>query len=391
MTVETMVATSYEAFAELRRRLHAAPELSEREIGTAAIIRAALESAGPSDLLTGLGEMETGVCAVFDSGAPGPTVLLRAELDALPIQETNRFAHRSQRDGAAHKCGHDGHMATLVAVADGLQRAPVAKGRAYLLFQPAEETGTGAAAVIADRRFRALAPPDAVYAFHNVPRYPLGRVLVRDGLFAQASVAFVVGFVGTTSHSSYPEHGVNPARAATALVDAVDRFGTDFEGRAPVLGTISYAEIGRVDSGTNFGTTPGVARIMGVLRAEHDDDLTELRRKLAALAEELAGASGLEHSVDWQEAFAATRSHPDCVAVVEAAAEQAGLIAERLDTPFRWSEDFGYFTSAYKGAFFGLGSGVDQPQLHDDGYDYPDELIEIGARLYRAIVDRHLA
>ena len=386
-----MAVNGDDAFVQLRRRLHAAPELSEQETETAAMIRAALEAAAPDRLLTGLGAMGTGVCAVFDSGTPGPTVLLRCELDALPIQESNRFEHRSRHPGVAHKCGHDGHMATLVAVADGLRRSPIARGRAYLLFQPAEETGTGAAAVIADAQFQSLPPPDFVYAFHNVPRYPLGRVLVRDGLFAQASVAFIVRFGGTTSHSSYPEHGVNPARAATALVEAVDGFDRSFDGVLPVLGTISYAEIGRVDTGTNFGTTPGEARIMGVLRAECDEDLDGLRQQLDALAAELAGASGLEHALSWHEAFAATRSDPDCVRTVELAAERAGFDVERLTDPFRWSEDFGYFTSAYKGAFFGLGSGANQPQLHDDGYDYPDELIGIGAALYRGILDSHLS
>ena len=378
--------------AAFRRALHARPELSEHETETAKSIVDRLSQSAPDEIIDGLGRMRTGVCAVYDSGRPGPTVLIRAELDALPIQESNTFAHRSTSPGVSHKCGHDGHMATLVAVGDGLREKPVERGRVYLLFQPAEETGTGASAVIEDERFRALTPPDFVYAFHNVPRYPRGRVLIRDGLFAQASVGFIVRFHGKTSHSSYPEYGVNPSRAVTALVTAVNSFDTAMADRvgAPVLGTISYAELGVAEKGPNFGTSPGEATVMGVVRAHRTEDLELLREHLADVAGQLAADSALTHELDWYEAFAATESDSECVDVIERAALDAGLAVERLGEPFRWSEDFGYFTSAFTGAFFGLGSGVDQPQLHDDGYDYPDELIEIGARLYRGIIDRHL-
>jgi amidohydrolase len=386
------MSTAADDIAAFRRALHARPELSEHETETAKSIVGRLSQSAPDRIVDGLGRMRTGVCAVYDSGRPGPTVLIRAELDALPIQESNTFAHRSTTPGVSHKCGHDGHMATLVAVGDGLREKPPERGRVYLLFQPAEETGTGASAVIEDERFRALTPPDFVYAFHNVPRYPHGRVLVRNGLFAQASVGFIVRFHGKTSHSSYPEHGVNPSRAVTALVTAVNSFDTAMADRvgAPVLGTISYAELGVAEKGPNFGTSPGEATVMGVVRAHRTEDLKLLREHLAEVAAQLAADSALTHELDWYEAFAATESDSECVDVIERAARDAGLAVERLDEPFRWSEDFGYFTSAFTGAFFGLGSGVDQPQLHDDGYDYPDELIGIGARLYRGIIDQHL-
>jgi amidohydrolase len=386
------MSTAADDIAAFRRALHARPELSEHETETAKSIVGRLAQSAPDRIVDGLGRMRTGVCAVYDSSRPGPTVLIRAELDALPIEESNTFAHRSTTRGVSHKCGHDGHMATLVAVGDGMREKPPERGRVYLLFQPAEETGTGASAVIEDERFRALTPPDFVYAFHNVPRYPHGRVLVRNGLFAQASVGFIVRFHGKTSHSSYPEHGVNPSRAVTALVTTVNSFDTAMADRvgAPVLGTISYAELGVAEKGPNFGTSPGEATVMGVVRAHRTEDLKLLREHLAEVAGQLAADSALTHELDWYEAFAATESDSECVDVIERAARDAGLAVERLDEPFRWSEDFGYFTSAFTGAFFGLGSGVDQPQLHDDGYDYPDELIGIGARLYRGILDHHL-
>ena len=377
----------------LRRHLHAHPELSERERDTAAAIIRWLAATGPTAVMEGLGHMQTGICAIYDSGEPGPAVLIRCELDALPIQETNTFEHRSTVDGVSHKCGHDGHMATLVAVAESLHERPVSRGKVYLLFQPAEETGTGAAAVLQDSRFQALTPPDFVYAFHNVPKFPLGQVLLRPGLFAQGSVGFIATYRGKTSHSSYPEHGVNPAAAVTELVGTVNRFGESLKDKveAPVLGTVSYAQLGTAEKGPNFGTTPGEGVVMGVVRAHRTADLEIVRDELTTLARQLAEEHGLGHELSWHEHFAATESDSDCVANIEAAAADAGLEVTHLEEPFRWSEDFGHFTDTFTGAFFGLGSGSEQPQLHDDGYDYPDELIGIGASLYRAIIDRHLA
>lgn len=387
--MSTSPASEFRAF---RRSLHAHPELSGREVETAQRVVERLAGSAPARIATGLGSMRTGVCAVYEGAQPGPTVLVRCELDALPIAERNRFAHRSTVPGVSHKCGHDGHMATLAALAADLGAKPIARGRVLLLFQPAEETGEGAVAVLQDPAFRALGGPDYVYAFHNVPKFPLGAVLVREGVFAQGSVGFMVEFSGRTSHSSYPEHGINPTAAVTQLVTAVDSFGSNFAGRAsaPVLGTVSYARIGRQETGPNFGTTPGEACVSGVVRAQRTADLDLLRAELAGLAARLAVESGLEHTLSWHEAFAATECDGRCVAEVKAAASQLGLSVQELEEPFRWSEDFGYFTAAFKGALFGLGSGVDQPQLHDDGYDYPDELIEIGARLYRSLIDRHL-
>ena len=224
-----------------------------------------------------------------------------------------------------------------------------------------------------------------------MPKYPLGQVLLRKGLFAQGSVGFIARYRGKTSHSSYPEHGVNPSAAVTALVAAVNRLDETLAGSvsAPILGTVSYAQLGVAEKGPNFGTTPGEGVVMGVVRAHRTSDLERVRDELASLAGRLAGDEGLEHELSWHEAFAATESDDDCVATIEAAAAESGVDTRYLGDPFRWSEDFGYFTAAFKGAFFGLGSGTEQPQLHDDGYDYPDELIMIGASIYRAIIDRH--
>ena len=190
---------------EARRELHKHAELSFLETGTAKrILEALYQLAPPDDIFTGVGG--TGVVAVYNSGKPGPTVLFRAELDALPLQETNDFEHKSVTDGVSHKCGHDGHMATLLGLA-GVIRSPqkssnqddvdakglpptplpapiLTSGKVVLVFQPAEEEGTGAVAVLADPNFtNAVPPPDYVFAYHNIPSFRTGTVVLRREVF----------------------------------------------------------------------------------------------------------------------------------------------------------------------------------------------------------------
>ncbi len=372
-----------------RRRLHMDPELSEQEHRTAVAVEHELSDAAPPDrMLTGLGRMQTGLGAVYEGAAEGPTVMLRCELDALPIQEAGDCEHRSRREGVAHLCGHDGHMATMVAVAHSLHRRRPARGRAVLLFQPAEETGTGAEALLNDPRFTELAP-QFVFGFHNIPGYETGTLLLREGTFAAASVGFIVTFSGSTSHSSYPEYGRNPTAAVARLLDLVNGIETeragDFQSRS--TGTVTSARLGAVEIGPNFGTAPGEAEVMGVLRAYHDDDLATLKTVVSAEAERLAREAALECSVEWREEFAATENHDRAVRVLSAVAERHQRPCRVVEDPFRWSEDFGRYLQVWNGAFFGIGSGLRQPQLHSDTYDYPDELIPVGAAVYREILD----
>ncbi len=378
--------------AALRRRLHRHPEVSEQEYQTAAAVVQELAAAGPDRLITGLSRMRTGVCAVYEGKAEGPTVMLRCELDALPIRETGERSHRSVRDGVAHLCGHDGHMATMIAVAQSLRRRGITRGKAVLLFQPAEETGTGAAALLDDRRFTALSP-DVVLGFHNLPTFPCGVLVVRSGIFAAASVGFIVTFGGRTSHSSYPEHGLNPTAAVAGLMEFVNGIETHRQSAfgARSTGTITSARVGAVELGANFGTAPGEAVVMGVLRAYYNDDLLKLKSLIAEEAEGLAAPAGLSCEIEWREEFAVTENDAAVVDRIVEVARQRGWECRTVDEPFRWSEDFGRYLQHFDGAFFGIGSGEAQPQLHSDTYDYPDEIIPVGAEVYRALLDSYLA
>ena len=151
--------------------------------------------------------------------------------------------------------------------------------------------------------------------------------------------------------------------------------------------TLTQAVLGEKGPKMDFGVAPGVAEICGVIRAHEQDELEELKSMIEALSGEVCGRENLQRELSWHEAFPATVNHDDSVAIIAKAAESAGLQVQFLEEPFRWSEDFSHYLQRYPGAFFGIGSGIDQPQLHNEYYDYPDELLPTGVNVYLAIVD----
>ncbi|MBN2447566.1 MAG: amidohydrolase [Phycisphaerae bacterium] len=370
----------------LRQELHGIAELSGHEEETAAFLRDyLLRTCAPDDVVTNLGG--SGLAAVYSGRAAGPTVLLRSELDALPIPESRRLEYASRTDGVSHKCGHDGHMAILAGVAAVIGATRPGRGRIVLLFQPAEETGDGAARVLADERFAALAP-DMVFALHNLPGYALGSVVTRVGVFASTSEGFIAEFKGQTSHAAEPHRGRSPAPAIAQMINGLNSLAqlhTPLHAAAQV--TVIHASVGEAA----FGTSPGEGKVLATLRAHTDETMSTLRRECERLAASAANAFGLEHIVRWVEPFPYTRNHPYCAQLITDVAHELGLPVVEPDVPFAWTEDFGHFTHEFRGAMFGLGAGEDCPVLHHPHYDFPDELIPVGIRMFRALVDRALA
>ncbi len=177
---------------QLRRWLHAYPELSGFETKTAAHLIAYIEKLQPDKIVSNIGG--NGFLVLFDSGKPGQSILFRSELDALPIQEVNKFAYRSVTDGISHKCGHDGHATILCGLAEKLAMRRSLSGKVYLLFQPAEETGEGAKLVSDDAKFDIQ--PDYVFAFHNIPGYKKGTIVLKEGLFSAAVSSIIIKLIG---------------------------------------------------------------------------------------------------------------------------------------------------------------------------------------------------
>ena len=360
----------------LRRTLHQEPELSGDESVTARRVLDFLTACRPAEVIRGIGG--EGIAAVFSGAAPGPTVAFRAELDAVPVAETSGPAHGSRRPGRSHACGHDGHAAILAGLGLLLARRPPVRGRVVLLFQPAEETGEGATRVVTDPTFARIAP-DWIFALHNLPGHPRGRVIVRPGVFACASTGLAIRLAGATSHAAHPEQARCPALAMAALIQDLIALPRRFDFFSLV--TVVHARLGEVA----FGTTPGEAVIMATLRAAGDERLQALLDAVRLIAEERAAPEGLTLAIDTREPFAALVNHAQAVEVIRAAAREAGSEIQEPGAPFRWSDDFGRFTAVAKGAMFGLGAGRAHDPLHSPTYDFPEELIDRGVELFDRI------
>lgn len=358
-----------------RHALHRAPEVSGAEAGTAAAVAAMLGATDPDRLVVGLGGH--GVAAVYRGAAPGPVVMLRCELDGLPIEDLSAVPHRSQTAGVGHQCGHDGHMATLMALSRGLARRRPARGTAVLLFQPAEETGAGAAAVLADPKFAALAP-DYAFAMHNMPGLPLGTAALAEGPANCASQGLRLVFTGRTSHASAPEAGVSPGPALARLIPGLTALGP---GGAVEPGfrlvTVTHARMGE----PAFGIAPGHAELWLTLRTLMDADMAALHAAAVGMAQAEARAAGLQLEISAHDVFAACANHPEATAILRDAIAAEGLPVTSEGVPMRASEDFGRFGAGAKAAMFLLGAGEDHPRLHNPDYDFPDSLIPTGGNV----------
>jgi amidohydrolase len=363
-----------------RRHLHQHPELSGQEDWTAAEVAAALRLTGPTRLVTGLGGH--GVVAVFDGAEPGPCVMFRCELDALPIEDCAAVAHRSGIAGKGHLCGHDGHMAILLGLARRLGRQPPRRGRVILLFQPAEEDGSGARAVLADPAFDALRP-DWAFALHNMPGLPLGFVGLSEGPANCASRGVKVVFEGHTSHAATPELAATPARAVAQLVPAALNLGPggvlDDGFR---LVTVTHLRMGE----PAFGITPGEAEVWLTLRCLHDAPMAALVAEVQGLAMGFAQAEGLRVRFCEHDVFAACANHPQAAACFRRALEGLGMGHDPTTPPMRASEDFGVFGAVAKSAMILLGAGEGAPPLHNPDYDFPDDLIAPGLRIFERVL-----
>lgn len=364
---------------ELRRKLHRQPELSGEEVETAKTIIKALTHLAPSKIISGLGGH--GVAAVFDSGNPGPTILFRAELDALPIQEISDNPWKSKINGKGHLCGHDGHMMFLLGLGRILSRAPTQHGRVVLMFQPAEEDGSGARAVVADPKFEEIRP-DWAFAIHIEPGRPWSYVSTRTGLINCASQGLQIKLTGKTAHAADPEDGISPAQAVAQLIPALDALGDggklddDFR-----LVTVTHFQVGK----PNFGTAPADGAIYVTLRTACDKAMKSIANDARKLARKVAEEFDLAVEFDVFDDFAASINDPEATNLAIAAMDKLNIENGEYGLPMRASEDFGVFGWGAKAAMLCMGPGEGYAALHNPDYDFPDDLIPIGVSIFEQI------
>ena len=366
----------------LRRDLHAHPELAFAEHRTSDLVAARLQAAGLA-VRRGLGG--TGVVGLLEGRRPGPMIGLRADMDALPMQEANNFAHRSVHAGRMHACGHDGHTAMLVAAAETLAQAPEFGGRVAFIFQPAEE-GDGGARLMMDEGLFADYPCEEVYALHNWPGLEAGSFAVHRGAVMASADQFDITLRGRGAHAAMPHQGLDPVPAAAALIQTLQ---TVVSRRTDPL-RAGVVSVTRVQAGEAYNVIPETVTLGGTVRALDNRVRDALQEQITAAAEGVAAAHGLHAQVDYRRGYPATVNHAaqaDFAGRVAAALVSESQVRRDMD-PSMGAEDFGFMLMEKPGAYLWIGNGPGSGgcMLHNPLYDFNDAILPLGVRFWRALV-----
>jgi hippurate hydrolase len=375
-----------EEMREWRRDIHAHPELGFHEKRTSELVAARLESFG-IEVHRGIGK--TGVVGVLKNGQSPGSIGLRADMDALPIQEANTFAYRSRNEGVMHACGHDGHTAMLLGAAQHLARTRGFDGTVHFIFQPAEEGIGGAKAMVEDGLFRRF-PCEALFGMHNRPGMGLGRFAVRSGPMMAGGAFFDIDVAGRGAHGARPESGIDPvlaaAHIATAIQSIVSRNVRPIE--------TAVVSVTQIHAGDAYNVIPQSARLSGTVRAFSTEVMEMIGRNLARIAQGVAAGFGAGAKTDFRPIFPPLINDP-------AAAEfAAGICAElvgsdkvRRDPPLIMaSEDFSYMLAEVPGCYINIGNGDGEGacEVHNPGYDFNDAALAYGAAFFVRAVETKL-
>lgn len=383
MPVINRVAEFTSDVTEWRRHLHRNPELLFALDGTAAFVADKLRDFGCDVVETGIGQ--SGVVAVIRgrSDSSGRRVGLRADMDALPIEEIGEAEHRSRVPGKMHACGHDGHTAILLGAARYLAETRNFDGEAVLVFQPAEEGADGARAMLDDGLMERFGIQE-IYGMHNLPGMEVGRAAVRPGPVMAAADTFRITLNGKGAHAAMPHMGRDPIVAACHLVTALQSIvarDVDSLDRAVV-------SVGRISAGDAFNVIPHTAEILGTVRTFSPEvqDLVEAR--LGEIASHTAAAFGSTAEVSYTRDVPAVINHAEQSALVERVLR--GVVGDDhvvTDMPaMMGAEDFSQMLHARTGAYLFLGNGA-SASLHHPAYDFNDEAIPYGVSLWARLIE----
>lgn len=367
---------------ELRHDIHAHPEIGFEETRTSDVVARLLEGMGIA-VHRGLGG--TGVVGVLEGrSANGRRIGLRAELDALPIEEGTNLPYRSTVPGKMHACGHDGHTTMLVGAARYLAETRAFDGTAIFVFQPAEEGLGGARAMLKDGLFEKF-PCDEIYGLHNSPNGPHGKLKTRPGPIMAAADFFDIRIVGRGAHGAEPHRGVDPVIVATGLAQAMQSIVS--RNADPLKSAV--VSVTQIHAGAAYNVIPEEARLAGTVRT-FDAALRKLcSQRIRELAAGFAAAYGAGIEVEIRDVFSVLENAPEqAAAAAEIATELFG--AERVEadcTPRMGSEDFADMLHAVPGAYAWIG-GTPGPGLHNAGFDFDDSLIPLGAAYLARLVER---
>ncbi|MEP1329993.1 amidohydrolase [Pseudophaeobacter sp.] len=364
--------------AGLRQAFHRDPELGFQEQRTKAKLASLLREFG-LQVHEGVG-----VVGVLKSGSGNRAVGLRADMDALPITEQSRHNYVSQNPGVMHACGHDGHMVMLLAAAEKMAKVRDFDGTVVFIFQPNEEHGLGAQAMIEAGLLDDFSM-DEVYAIHNLPGAPLGQVSTRPGLICSSESLFEINISGQGGHASMPQVGVDAITVGAEVVMALQTIVS--RKLAPGAGAVVSVTEFLTDGQRNV--LPGRATLKGDVRARAPQDRTDLERFMRQITTGIAAAHGVTVEMSFKTEFIETLNAKQPVEAVMRSAQALGLETIGDREPMSFSEDFAHFSAALPGCFMLLGNGETGPHaqpLHADTYDFNDALLPIGSDLWVELV-----
>ena len=369
---------------DCRHQLHRMAEPSQHEEKTKEFILKQLQECSPTRIHTFPDNHNLVAEYFFDD--KGPTILLRADFDAVPVAETLPLEYASENPAVAHKCGHDGHTAILLGLAARLAQAKENKtlsGRILLFFQEAEEIGAGAAKLLNSDLLQQF-KIDKVYALHNIPGYPLGSIICKEGSFTCSVISCEIKMEGVTAHAAEPHTGISPFGALTRVAEtALQWTQSNLEHDDYQIVTLIGLQIG----GADYGVAAGSGALRLTLRAKND---RLLKKRISEIEEllrvETQHEPRLKSEVRWLEYFAESKNNPSAVEKIRSAAAANSLPYIEKKQPFAWGEDFGLLTQHYPGAMFGLGAGEHCPNLHHHDYDFPDEIIPAGIKMFWELI-----
>jgi amidohydrolase len=367
----------------LRREFHRFPELGFQEAKTKAKVAGILRDLG-LEVHEGVG-----VVGILRSGKGNRAIGLRADMDALPIREASTHDYPSQTPGVMHACGHDGHMTMLLGAAQALAADPGFDGTVVFLFQPNEEHGLGALAMIEEGVLERF-PIDEVYAMHNLPGAPLGQVSTRPGLICSSESLFEIVIHGQGGHASMPQAGRDAITIGAEIVQALQTIVS--RKLAPGAGAVVSVTEFLTDGQRNV--LPGTATLKGDVRARSPQDRNSIEAFLRQIAGGIAAAHGVSVKVGFNTEFFETINAEGPTQAVIRAAQNAGLETIGDRQPMSFSEDFAHFNAVVPGCFLLLGngdSGAHGQPLHSNDYDFNDALLPIGATLWAQIVRDRLS
>ena len=383
MSTEHRITELHDELIEIRHDIHRHPEIAFEEVRTADIVAEKLASWG-LDVHRGLGK--TGVVGTLRAGDSNRAIGLRADMDALPVDELNSFDHRSVIDGKMHACGHDGHTTMLLGAARYLAQNRDFSGTVHFIFQPAEEMFGGAKYMIEDGLFEKF-PVESVFGMHNMPGLPAGHFSVAAGPVMAAADEYRVKITGVGGHAAYPHYAVDPVYIASEIIVALQTIASR---RVDPLGSVVVSTT-VLRAGNAGNVIPESAEMVGSARAFTTGVQDEIEGSIRRIAEGVAQAHGATAEVAYERGYPPTINHPAETEIARQAAIRT-VGAENVGAaglPMMASEDFSFMLNERPGCylFIGNGEGDHAVECHNPHYDFNDDILPIGVRYWVTLVE----